>query len=207
MKQLILPMLISVVLISLCFVFFEDLEIYFEELLRQLQNNARHYTLISFLVLSSDIVLPIPSSIVMYLNGWILGIFQGFLLSILASMLSTTIGYFLGKLTAMGLKQSANNKTQQIIQKYGGMAIIMTRGIPILSESISLTLGYNRMNFKVYTLLNFIGFLPICLIYAYFGSLGQQSDLFLIAFGASLLIALLMWLLGRKLVAQLFDTV
>jgi hypothetical protein len=51
-------------------------------------------------------------------------------------------------------------------------------------------------------LLNFIGYLPICLIYAYFGNLGQGQSLFLISFGASILVSLLLWIFGRKLIDQ-----
>ena len=47
--------------------------------------------------------------------------------------------------------------------------MILSRGIPILSESICFTAGYNKMNFKVYTFLNIVGAIPISLVYGYFG--------------------------------------
>ncbi|MFT6337481.1 MAG: putative membrane protein YdjX (TVP38/TMEM64 family) [Halioglobus sp.] len=58
------------------------------------------------------------------------------------------------------------------------------------------------MNFRYYMILNFIGYLPICFIYAYFGNLGQGQSLFLVSFGVSILVSLLLWIFGRKLIEQ-----
>lgn len=203
MRQITIPLLVSIVLVSLVFVFFENLEVYFENLLATAGQNQTEYATLSFLVLSSDIVLPVPSSIVMYGNGLVLGLIKGALLSLLAVFVSSSIGYYLGRFS--NFKARTDERAMAIMEKYGALGIIITRGIPILSESVVFTAGYNRLNFKLFTLLNFIGYLPVCFIYAYFGNIAQNANLFLMSFAASILVSLVLWVFGRKLIAQLFN--
>ena len=202
MRAIVIPLLVSIALISVLFVAFENLEVYFEELLATAQSNQSGYSWLSFLVLSSDIVLPVPSSIIMYGNGLALGLIKGGLLSMGSVMVGSTAGYFLGRASAF--KSKPNERAMAIMEKYGALGIIITRGIPILSESIIFTAGYNRLNFKLFTLLNFIGYLPVCFFYAYFCQLAQDTNLFLISFAASLLVSVLLWVFGKKLIAQFF---
>ena len=49
-----------------------------------------------------------------------------------------------------------------------------------------------------FLLLNLAGYIPVCLLYAYFGSIGYDRDSFLLTFGASLLVAALFLVAGKK---------
>jgi uncharacterized membrane protein YdjX (TVP38/TMEM64 family) len=198
MKQFLGPFLASSVLVILVFVFFEDLEAYIENLIAISQSNKQEYVLISGLFLSSDILLPVPSSIIMYANGLVLGTLWGTLLSLVCSLISSCVGYALGILSAKTLRSSKREEASTILNKYGVVGIIISRGVPILSESISYTAGYMRMKFKNFFLLNFIGYLPITLLYAYFGSLGSDLNIFLYCFAASLLLSLILVVFVKK---------
>lgn len=199
MKKILIPLLVGIFFISLFYGLFGGLEIYFADLLRQTKDHPALFALISFFALSADIVLPVPSSIVMFLNGLVLGIVKGAALALLAVLVSALLGYYLGRLASRSLQQAPDEKALSILHRYGSLGIIITRGIPILSESVCFTAGYLGMNFRLYALLNFIGYLPICFIYAYFGSMGQNQHLFFISFGVSIFVSLLLWVFGRKL--------
>ncbi|MEL6559001.1 MAG: VTT domain-containing protein [Bacteroidota bacterium] len=203
MKSILYPIFISIVGVSLVFVFFEDLEDYFTNLLITARDQPVDYAFISFWVLASDIVLPVPSSIVMYYNGLVLGFLQGSALSFSSLLISGTIGYWIGYSSAFGFNHQRNEKADQLIKSYGSLGMILTRGIPILSESVCFTAGYNKMNFKVYTLLNAAGAIPISLVYAYFGGMGKESGLFYYSFGLSILISLVLFLGGKKIIDRL----
>lgn len=205
MRNIILPFLLSIILVSLVFVFFEDVETYFHNLLQTLQSNTLRYTIFSFLILSSDILLPVPSSIVMYSNGVVLGVLYGFALSMISSILSSIIGYGLGRFTNFRMKQGAAD-SHKLIQRYGNVAIIISRGIPILSESVSFTAGYNLVKFRSYFLLNLVGYFPVCMIYSYFGHMGQDTNMFFLSFVLSILISALIWFFGKSLIAPLDET-
>lgn len=198
MKQFLGPFLASSILVILVFVFFEDLEAYIENLIALSQSNKQEYVWISGLFLSSDILLPVPSSIIMYANGLVLGTIWGTLLSMVCALISSCVGYVLGLLSAKTLRASKREEATNILNKYGVIGIIVSRGVPILSESISYTAGYMRMKFKTFFVLNVIGYLPITLLYAYFGSLGSDLNIFLYCFAASLLISVILVVFVKK---------
>lgn len=198
MRKSIIVLTTSIVIITLTFIFFGGIEEQISTILNSFQSKKLHYSLLSFAILTSDIALPVPSSIIMYLNGYVLGGIMGSCISLLSLLTSSIIGYYLGKLTSIGLKENTAKNTNTIINKYGTLSIIVTRGIPILSESICIVCGYNKVPFKQYFIFNLIGYFPLCLLYAICGSLGYDKNLFFISFGCSLLISLVFWLLRKK---------
>lgn len=191
-------MIVTSVFIIAFFLMFENVETFFGDVLNQAKDNPFKYAALSFVILFSDIVLPVPSSIVMYSNGAVLGLFEGFSLSLISVILSSVIGYFIGFGSSAVLKSEADISAGKILAKYGFAAILLTRGIPILSESVCIVCGFNKYNFTVYIIFTIIGYIPVCLIYAYFGSITVNRDLFLISFICSLFVTFLLWFLGRK---------
>lgn len=200
MKSIVYPFLITSVLILVTFGLFQQLESELPQKLTSVNQYRGSFALISFLVLAGDILLPVPSSIVMYLNGMVLGIVGGTLLSFGALMIGSVIGYLIGKFSTQVFKNNNNERALAILENYGPAILVLTRGIPILSESLCFVCGYNRTNFKKYLLFNAIGYLPVCLIYSIFGSLAKSdSSSFLWSFAASIAISGLVWFIGRKL--------
>lgn len=191
-------------LIIISFLIFSDLEAYFTELLVSAQSRPLLYAWISSLILIADILLPVPSSIVMYTNGFVLGTFTGTLVSWVALMIGAVIGYYLGRFSAMGLKASSDSRSGAVLTKYGALSILITRGIPVLSESLCFLYGYHRMPLKKYLLFNAIGYLPVSLLYALCGSIGFNQNTFLISFGISITLSAVLWFLGRKLLQVSF---
>ena len=198
MKKILVLLFITSFSIILIFLMFENIETFFSDLLNQAQDNPFKYAVLSFVILVSDIVLPVPSSIVMYSNGAVIGLVKGFSLSLISVILSSIIGYFIGYGSSAVLKSDADISATKILEKYGYAAILMTRGIPIISESVCIVCGFTRYNFTIYLVFNIIGYIPVCLIYAYFGSIAVNRDLFLISFVCSLFITFILWFLGRN---------
>lgn len=200
MKKIFIPFGVTLAVIILSFLFFGELEEFSHDLLVRVGNNPVKYALASFAVLVSDIVLPVPSSIVIYLNGFFLGVISGFSLSMASVVCSALIGYFIGRGSSAAVRSKPDQVSADLLNKYGYLAILITRGIPVLSESVCVVCGYNRYDLKRYMLLNFIGYLPVCIIYAYAGSVSGSKEQFLISFGASILMAGLLWMFGKKLI-------
>lgn len=196
MKNLTLPFLIASCIIIVIFIAFGSFENYSTDLLNSLSDKPFSFSAISGLILVGDIVLPVPSSVVMYLNGYVLGTGYGTLLSFVSLMISSVLGYGLGGAPRFIKLIQSKKQTSKILEKYGGIAIILTRGIPILSESICMVCGYNKMNFKNYMTFNFIGFLPICILYAYMGTIASELNAFLYALILSIVVTILFWGLG-----------
>lgn len=197
-RKIVVPFIVSVTVIIVTFLLFKDIETYFVKVLNKASDHPLTYALISFLVLTADIVLPVPSSIVMFINGFVLGAFGGFFISFISVVVGAIIGYYFGKLTSMGSKHKLKSDVDNIVNKYGAIAILISRGIPILSESICIVCGYNKMPIRQYIIANVIGYLPICILYAICGSIGYDKNTFLLSFACSVFISILFWFLGRR---------
>ena len=198
MKSIVYPFTISLLLVIVLFIAYDSLEVQFTTLLLNLEHYQWRYAVVSFLILTADILLPVPSSIVMYMNGYVLGIVAGASVSFTALLIGSLIGYYLGQFTSMGLKAKKEERANAFLHKYGAMAILITRGIPVLSESICVVCGYNKMPLKQYVLMNVVGYLPLCVLYASFGNAGYDSHNFILSFGLSLLVSAAFWYFGKN---------
>ena len=200
MKSIIYPLVISIGVVLLTFGAFQSMEQSFSDILHLLKDNPMKFGLVSFLILASDIILPVPSSIVLYINGYFLGPLLGALISLAGLMVGCVIGYYIGKTSSNLFKSDRNQKAQEILSKYGPSAIFLSRGIPVLSESICFVCGYNKLDFSRYLFFNLIGYIPVCLLYALFGSMGYMSSkAFLLSFTASIVVSVVFWFFGKRL--------
>ncbi|MCE9597060.1 MAG: VTT domain-containing protein [Spirochaetia bacterium] len=202
MKNLGLPFLVSALIVILTFLVFRDMEMYFSNELHGLSNHKLAFAAASFLILASDIILPVPSSIVMYANGYVLGVIPGSAVSFAALAVGAVIGYFLGRIAFEGFNKEQNPDASRLLAKYGSLAILMTRGVPIVAESICIVCGYNKMPFLQYLSLNIIGFVPLCLLYAFCGSIGYEQSIFLFSFALSIIISGGFWFLGKRFLPE-----
>jgi uncharacterized membrane protein YdjX (TVP38/TMEM64 family) len=125
-----------------------------------------------------------------------MGIAGGFLLSLISLMISSFIGYYIGKRFS---KRDQSPSFTNFFLRYGFASIILTRGIPILAEAISIVGGYTQMSLKKFTLFHVVGYLPVCFIYAYLGKYAKEEDAFLTVLLVSIGITILFWLYGYVL--------
>ncbi|MBK9451502.1 MAG: VTT domain-containing protein [Bacteroidetes bacterium] len=99
-------------------------------------------------LLVADVVAPVPSSIIMFVNGVLFGVFLGSLLSILGGLGATLTGHWIGtKGEAAGKRwmgEMALDRARTFFQKHGLIALIVSRPIPILAEAISIIAGISR---------------------------------------------------------------
>ncbi len=198
MKRILIPTLIICVIILTIFFAFPGLENYFTTVAESYAKESKTiFVVLSFLILSSDFLLPIPSSILMFSNGWILGFVPGFLLSIISNMVSTIFGYYLGR-TATDKVNSMYNpaeltKANDFLSSYGEIGLIISRGIPVLSEATSMVCGNMAFDIKKFFLANLLGYIPVCGLYAYLGSISVEKDIFIYAVFTNLVIAGIFW--------------
>lgn len=198
MKRIGLIFIVLCALIMMSFILWGGAEAGFEQQLTRLIPDRQHYALFSYLLLASDIVLPVPNSIIMYSNGFILGIVPGTALSVLSMMSGAFAGYYLGKCTAYGSRSRDDEKARIFWEKYGPLAILITRGIPVVSESICIIGGYAGMPLGRYMLLNLLGYVPVSLVFALFGAWGYDKNVFLFSLVVSLVPGGLFWWWGRR---------
>lgn len=213
MRSITFTLFITYFIMIALFLFFNNFEVYLIEVLNNANHNKLIYSLLSFLVLLSDIVFPVPNSFIMYMNGVVLGSILGGILTLCSSMVSSVLGYLLGqyigngKINITGIygKDKDINDDSQIIEgekfmlKYGLLAIVISRCIPVLSETVCVISGYKKVSMRRYLILNLVGYIPVSFVYSVFGSIGNNKDLFLISFSIILIFSAIVWYLGKFL--------
>jgi uncharacterized membrane protein YdjX (TVP38/TMEM64 family) len=171
---------------------------FFNELPAIMNANTTVTALLSIGLLASDIILPVPSSVLMLLNGKLFGIVNGTIISATGMVLSTVAGYGIGMVFKRRIghfiSYRSREESERIFRRWGFIALIISRPIPLLSESISIITGINRMRPSVMLLSTIAGSVPGAFVYAYYGSMSNNVSTQYFSFLLVLGIAALAWL-------------
>lgn len=156
--------------------------------------------LVSVGLLAGDIVLPVPSSLLMIANGALFGVALGTALSMLGGLMSTFIGFYIGrkgdKLINRFVKEKERERAEAIIRKWGLLALIVTRPVPLLAETVSIMAGSAGISGKQVFWTSVLGYLPGAFLYALTGASALTIESGLISFSVVIGIAFLFWLIG-----------
>ena len=155
------------------------------------------------LLLSGDIFLPIPSSVVSTLGGgqidWLIAAF--------ASWTGLTIGAIVGFIFAKrwGPRFASRfsspeelERAELLTQKYGPAVLIFARGVPVLAESSVLLMGVHQLSFKRFIWPVVLSNLGISLAYSKFGDIADQHGWFPLAMGVSIGLPVILTLLVQR---------
>jgi uncharacterized membrane protein YdjX (TVP38/TMEM64 family) len=180
------------------FILFEATGFTFEGLLEN-KTSKPLLAVISVVLLGIDVILPIPSSFVMISNGVLFGFMAGGILSVTGGLISSTIGYFIGskgnRLARKFSSEAEEVKARRFLEKYGSIAIIASRPIPVLAESVSIISGTLNWSFKKVVFNSFVGLLPISFVYSLTGAYSTSFNSAAIAFLINIGMAGLIWLI------------
>ena len=152
-------------------------------------------------LLASDVLLPIPSSLVSTAAGGLYGLWPGTLLSVAGMTLSCAFGYWLGASAGrhaasrlVGKRELA--RLEEMNQRCGDWMIVVARSIPVLAEASTFLAGISRMQPRRFLLLSVCSNLGISLVYAAIGVYAVYINSFIWAFAGAILvpvIVLLIW--------------
>jgi uncharacterized membrane protein YdjX (TVP38/TMEM64 family) len=158
--------------------------------------------LLLVLLLGSDIILPIPSSLASVACGLTLGFWGGLLASFIGMTVSTILGYALGyvasPVTMRMIGKVEQEQMRVFYDRMGLWALLALRPVPMLAETSVLFSGLARHSFGKVMGVTALGNLTVSAVYAAIGAWGKLSDSFFPAFGAALAVSGLMLLLCRK---------
>lgn len=150
-----------------------------------------------------DVVAPVPSSIVMLANGMLFGPVWGSLLSVTGGSGAALVGYWIGRRGECAgqhwLGAAALARAGTFFQKYGMMAVIVSRPIPMLAEAVTIIAGISRMPARTFFLAVLLGLLPTAVIYAVAGAYTLDLKLGRYVFVAVLALAGVVWAVGKLL--------
>jgi uncharacterized membrane protein YdjX (TVP38/TMEM64 family) len=154
-----------------------------------------------FSLLALDVFLPVPSSIVSTAAGLLLGFWTGAAIVWAGMMTGCAIGYAVGwrgSAAARGLVGADGlERAAGLARRYGDLAIVLCRPVPVLAEASVVFAGLVRAPFARFARLTGISNLGIALGYAAFGAYSLSVDSFLVAFAGALLLPGLFLLISR----------
>lgn len=154
-------------------------------------------------LLVADLVLPIPSTVVISALGFLYGPWLGGFLGALGSFLAGTSAYglcrLLGRRFAVWLVgEEELERGTHWFGRAGGWIVAWTRALPVLAEVGACLAGLTRMPPGRFFLALACGAVPLGFIFAAVGSLGRGHPT--LALGLSLALPPLLWLAGRRFV-------
>jgi uncharacterized membrane protein YdjX (TVP38/TMEM64 family) len=126
-----------------------------------------------------DVFLPVPSSVVMVLSGAVFGVTGGALIALLGSVLGQWVGFemvrhFGRRAASRVVADEELRDVNRFFQRYGPVAVIVTRPLPIVMETMSLVAGLSAMSRPVFLGAALAGTAPIVFVYAYAGAMSRQ---------------------------------
>jgi uncharacterized membrane protein YdjX (TVP38/TMEM64 family) len=153
--------------------------------------------LLGLLLLTADVVLPVPSSVIMVAHGALFGFWIGALLSLLGSTGAFVTGFALGRMGRGGVRRFVRPaeyaRASRLLQRWGLLAIVATRPVPMLAEATAILAGASALPWPGAVAAAVAGVLPAALLYAAAGVSASRSANGLLAFAAVLLIAAVYW--------------
>src|SRR5690606_5897222 len=140
-------------------------------------------------LLASDLLLPLPATIVMSALGYIYGTMVGGLISAAGSFVAGATGYWLCRLAGEKaarwiLGQQDFDRAKRMAHHLGGWLVVLSRWLPVLPEVIACIAGLTRMQAGYFHLALARGSLPLDFIYAWIGHTGVANPLLAILFSA-----------------------
>jgi len=151
-------------------------------------------------VLSSDILLPVPSSFVSTLAGAQLGIVPATLASWIGLTVGASLGFALARWLGRPLAERFSstddlNRMESWSQRFGPRILVITRALPVLAEASVLLLGTTQLSWRRFLPPVMLANLGIALAYSILGHFGREQNTLFWVLLASIAVPLLATLL------------
>jgi uncharacterized membrane protein YdjX (TVP38/TMEM64 family) len=153
-------------------------------------------------LLIADVLLPVPSSLVMVAHGALFGVAIGTLLSLLGSTGAAVFGFWIGRRGGKWLERlvplDERERANRLLERWGLLAVVVTRPIPLLAETVAIMAGASPLGWLGTTLAALAGSLPPALLYALTGASAGRFQNTTLMFLFVMVITGIIWMLGRK---------
>ena len=132
-------------------------------------------------LLAVDVLLPVPSSLVMILSGAAFGVWWGSVFAFIGSIGGEWVGFELARRFGTGWASRFIGDEAEIrrlddrLRTHGAAAVAVTRALPVVMETMSLVAGVSRMPRRTFLLASAVGTAPIVVIYAYAGAVSRET--------------------------------
>ena len=160
---------------------------------------------IVILLLSGDIFLPIPSSVVSTFTGGQMYWLTGTVVSWVGMNIGAILGFWFAKKYGPGFalkfsKQEDLDRAEGMTHRFGPGFLVLARGVPVLAEASVLLMGVHGLAWSRFLLPIVFSNLGISLGYCAFGHIAREHDWFPLAMGASIGVPVVLTLVVQRFV-------
>lgn len=136
--------------------------------------------LVAMLLLSADLLLPVPATAIIGALGFIYGPVIGAILGATGSFISANIAYWICRKMGRPMAEKLVGredliKGEHLFKVWGGWLVTLTRWLPLFPEVISCLAGMTRMPWKAYAVATLCGVVPLSVLFSWIGHLGQDD--------------------------------
>lgn len=153
-------------------------------------------------LLATDILMPVPSSLVSTACGMALGFWGGTLASFAGMSITTAVGYLMGRYAAapvgrlIGAAEFA--MLERFHRRHGIWLLLALRPVPVLAETSVVFSGVARLPVTQVAAVTMIGNAAVSAVYAAIGVWSACSDSFIPAFLVAMVLSGVMMAVMRK---------
>jgi uncharacterized membrane protein YdjX (TVP38/TMEM64 family) len=137
----------------------------------------------------------------MVASGALYGTVTGTLLALLGRVLMALAGYAIGQrggpLVARLVPRDARDRADGLLGRWGTMAILVTRPVPLLAETVTVMAGASSIGWGRVAVAAFVGSVPEAVLYAGSGALAHSVEEAARIWVALLILACILWIIGR----------
>ena len=153
-------------------------------------------------LLATDLLLPIPSSLISTAAGYLLGLWAGSAVTWTGMTAACLIGYLLGvtagrEVTRRFVGEEELQRASRAQGRFGDWVVVIFRAVPVLAEASVLFAGVARLPFGRFVLLTTLSNLGIALTYSAVGAYALEVESFLPVFGAAIALPGVAMLIAR----------
>jgi uncharacterized membrane protein YdjX (TVP38/TMEM64 family) len=154
-------------------------------------------------LLSTDILLPVPSSIVNTLAGSQLGVAGGTAAAWLGMTLGAVLGFAIakrwGRTVALWFTGPQDlDRLERLTNTYGSAVLVLLRAVPVLAEASVLLVGIHNLPWRRFLPPIVLSNLGLALAYAAFGQFANRHQWLPPALSVSVALPLLLTLAVRR---------
>ena len=153
-------------------------------------------------LLIADVVLPVPSAGVMIAQGAVFGLVGGAALSLVGGTAATAAAYLLGRrgrgLVERLVSPEQQRRAEDYLDRHGVWAIVVTRPVPMLAETVAILAGTSRIPLRTAVLAGALGNAVPAVAYAAVGAYTATLVSGLLVFVGVLLVGGLVWVVQER---------
>jgi len=208
MRLLGLVLLVFLVILGIFLVLGESRWFNPENVLKFFDRHRAWAIPLGFGLMAADLVLPVPSSAVMNWYGLSYGTWLGGLVGASACVAASVAAYWLcrwlGRPAALRIAGERDlERTRVFFSRWGALAIVAARPVPMLAEAVFCLAGMSRMPFGRFLAASAVGAVPFAVAFAYLGSLGRSLEEPATFMVISIAVPMVLWIpvavwLGRR---------